>query len=73
MDYSIKNLTVMDVMGINNALQTVARKQVTYYIGPRGPFVVSFALSDYTPDAVISAVNSEVASLHAIDSALGIA
>lgn len=69
-DYTIRGLTVSDVATTNAALQPVMMRQVTFYIGLRGPFVAQFKVADYTPEAVILAVQNNIATLRQIDSGL---
>jgi hypothetical protein len=71
-DYSITGLTVNDLASLNNALQSVTLKHVTFYVGRRGPFYVDFAPADYSAEAVIQAVNDQVNTLKKIDAGVGI-
>lgn len=71
-DYSIKTLTVSNESGVNAALQPVALYRVTFYVGARGPFFLSYSPADYTPDKVIADVNAEVDRLKKIDAGVGL-
>lgn len=72
MDYSITGLTVSDIPGLNNALQAITTKRVTFYVGTRGPFYVDFAPVEYTHDKVIACVMDQVNTLKKIDAGLGV-
>lgn len=66
-DYTVNNLLVQDVAGVNAALQPVTLKRVSFRVGTRGPFTCDFRPGEYTADAVIAAVNKEIETLRAID------
>lgn len=70
LDYAIKGLTVSDVATMNAALQPTMVRQVIFFIGARGPFMLNFTPAEYTPEAVIIAVQNEVSTLQRIDSGL---
>jgi hypothetical protein len=72
MDYSITSLGVQDVAGVNSALQPAVTRRVTFYVGQRGPFYLTYALADYTHDKVITDVLAQVASLKALDAGVGV-
>lgn len=72
MDYSITGLTVSDIAGINAALQPTTSKRVTFYVGTRGPFYLTYQQAEYSADKVIEDVQAEVSRLKQIDAGLGV-
>ena len=65
-DFTIQNVSVRDVVGINGALQPTVSKQVTYYIGKNGPFILTYPIGAYSADAVNADMQKEVDTLKGI-------
>jgi hypothetical protein len=72
MDYPISGLTVSDIAGVNGALQPTVQKRVTFYVGTRGPFYLTYDQAAYNPEKVIADVQAEVSRLKQIDAGLGV-
>jgi len=71
-DYTISSLGVSEVAGVNPALQPTVLKRVVFYVGQRGPFYLSYAQADYSPEVVIQDVQKQVDELRKIDAGLGV-
>jgi hypothetical protein len=65
-DYAIRDVTVQDISGINNALQPTVSKRVTYYVGGSGPFFLTYAPDKYDAGVVLADMQKEVDTLKAI-------
>lgn len=68
-DYSVTNLHVQDIAGVDTNFQPTTTKRVTFNVGRRGPFYKDFKPGEYTAEAVTAAVAAEIATLKAIDAA----
>lgn len=67
-DFNVNGVSVMDVTGINGALQPTVQKRVTFYVGNSGPFYLTYELKDYSADRVLADIGREVDTLKAIAS-----
>lgn len=72
MDYPISGLSVSDIAGVNGALQPTVQKRVTFYVGTRGPFYLTYEQAAYSADQVITDVQAEISRLKQIDAGLGV-
>jgi hypothetical protein len=68
-DYTISNVHVQDVEGVDAALQPVIRKRVTYMVGKHGPFVLNYKASEYSAAQLQQDMDKEVATLRALHDA----
>jgi hypothetical protein len=66
-DYTITQLRVQDVTGLDASAQPTVTKRVTFNIGKHGPFTVTYKASEYSADAVKADIEKEAATLRAID------
>ncbi len=65
-DYSIRDVTVQDIPGVNGALQPTVSKRVTFYAGGSGPFFLTYAPDKYDAGTVLADMQKEVDTLKAI-------
>jgi hypothetical protein len=65
-DYSIRDVTVQDISGINGALQPTVSKRVTFYVGGSGPFFLTYAPDQYDAGVVLADMQKEADTLKAI-------
>lgn len=68
-DYTISNVHVQDVEGVDTNLQPTVRKRVTYMVGKQGPFVLTYRASEYTAAIAQYDMQKEVDTLRALHDA----
>lgn len=65
-DYSVQNVQVQDIQGLDPQGQPTVTKRVTYNVGRNGPFFLNYTRADYTPEKVSADIQREVDTLKAI-------
>lgn len=67
MDTLVKIISVKDAPGFDiGTLRSNNQKLVTYMVGNHGPFTLSYAVADYTPEQVNQDIQREVDTLRGI-------
>lgn len=65
-EYSVRDVTVQDIVGVNGALQPTVSKRVTFYVGGSGPFFLTYTQDQYDAGTVLADMQKEVETLKAI-------
>lgn len=65
-DFTIGNVQVTDLTGLDGTGQPTVTKRVTFYVGKNGPFILSYKPSEYSSEKVLTDMKAQVATLEAI-------
>jgi len=65
-DYTINQIHVQDVPGLDAPPQPTVPKRVTFMVGKKGPFTLTYSPKDYSAERVQGDMHKEVEALQAI-------
>jgi len=65
-DFSIHDITVMDIPGVSNTLHPSLTKRVIFFVGSSGPFQLNYAQADYSAAKVRADMQAQVVILRDI-------
>lgn len=70
-EFQVHDTLVQELVTMQQGKGVSVIKQITYYVGPHGPFTLRYAPADYNVERVTADMQAEVAVLKALAQSQG--